>query len=141
MAYPGHGEHTPPIDVPPTFIEAHRLDADVLARWWLDGWRRRLPAADDRAADSHLREVAGMAALAAWLTRWTPIHVHAALLAGATVQQAADAAGTTPAELFAAWSTWAAGQRNLRQRPGSTIGMVEAEHARVHAMFETAVRP
>ena len=138
MAYPAHGDDTPPIDVPVTFVEAHRLDAHQLCRWWLDSWRRH--PIEGRTADSALSEVAGMAALTAWLTRWLPIHVHAALLAGATVAQAADAAGTTPAELFAAWREWAAGQRNLRQRPGSTIGMVEAEHATVHALFEAAVR-
>ncbi|MGH3432219.1 MAG: hypothetical protein ACRDQB_05215 [Thermocrispum sp.] len=54
-----------------------------------------------------------MSALAAWLTRGTPLAAHRALVAGATVPEAAAAAGVTPAELFGRWSTCVRGQRDL----------------------------
>jgi hypothetical protein len=64
-----------------TFEEAEELGAFELARQWAD--RLSWPALD-RSASDELAELAYMSALARWLTRWQPIHIHRAALAGPT---------------------------------------------------------
>lgn len=60
------------------------------------------------------------------------LSIHRALLAGATLAQAADAAGMTCAEAAERWRSWADGQRQLkRQVPG--LGLSEHEYLRAAA--------
>src|SRR2546421_7122927 len=61
----------------------------------------------------HLTELALSAAVVAWWSRWQPIAMHRALLAGASLAEVAAAAGTTEAEAYATWSTWADRQAAL----------------------------
>jgi len=51
-----------------------------------------------------------MTVAAEWLTRWQPVSVHRALLAGATPDQVADAAGTSVGGMYEQWKQWADGQ-------------------------------
>jgi hypothetical protein len=58
-----------------------------------------------------------MTVAAEWLTRWQPISMHRALLAGATPDQAA---GASVRGMFEQWKRWANGQRHslIAGRPG-----------------------
>jgi hypothetical protein len=47
----------------------------------------------DGTASDELAELACMSALARWLTRWQPIHIHRAILAGAKPEAVAAALG------------------------------------------------
>ena len=59
-----------------------------------------------------------------------PAHVHRAVLAGATWQQIADAAGGDVHQARQAYQAWAEGQRQLRhQFPDGSIGLAEDEYA------------
>ena len=62
--------------------------------------------------EHHLDELALMTVLAEWLTRWQPISMHRALLAGATPDQVAEAAGTSVRGVYELWKQWADGQRH-----------------------------
>src|SRR2546429_4133290 len=55
----------------------------------------------------HLTELALSAAVVAWWSRWQPIAMHRALLAGASLAEVAAAAGTTEAEAYNRWNEWA----------------------------------
>jgi hypothetical protein len=96
-----------------TFREAERVGAYQLAGRWAS-WSGPIRSSE-RTAAYEIDELATMAALRAWLTRWLPIQIHRVLLKGGTLDQAADAADMTPDEVTAAWRTWAAGQRHLRE--------------------------
>jgi hypothetical protein len=61
----------------------------------------------------HLAELALSAAVVAWWSRWQPITMHRALLAGANLAEVAAAAGTTEAEAYTQWSGWADTQSEL----------------------------
>jgi hypothetical protein len=73
-----------------------RRQADVLPVYDVVGrWLHREPALlHEHEREHHLEELALMTVSAEWLTRWQPISMHRALLAGATPAQVADAAGT-----------------------------------------------
>jgi hypothetical protein len=53
--------------------------------------------------EHHLEELVLMTVSAEWLTRWQPISMHRAILAGATPEQVADAAGASVREVFGRW--------------------------------------
>jgi hypothetical protein len=104
---------------PVTFDEAEELGAFELARQWAD--RLSWPALDRAAADD-LAELAYMSALARWVARWQPIHIHRAVLAGAGPAAVAVALGSSVAEAFGCWHWWAAGRREvvICGKPGVT---------------------
>ena len=59
-----------------------------------------------------------------------PARVHSAVLAGASWEQVAAAAGTTADAARAAYAEWAEEQHRLRQDfPGGTIGLGDEEYA------------
>jgi hypothetical protein len=90
-----------------TFAEAEDLGAHKLARRWLD------LTGSPRTPEKNLDELATMAALAGWLSRWLPTQIHRTLVDGASVEQAAAAVGMTPAQLADVWRQWDQGQRHL----------------------------
>ena len=58
-----------------------------------------------------------------------PAAVHHAVLAGATWEQIADAAGSDPQQARERYLRWAEGQRDLREQfPGGTIGLSADEY-------------
>jgi hypothetical protein len=74
------------------------------------------------AASDELAELAYMSALACWLARWQPIHIHRAVLAGAEPAAVAAALGGSVAEAFGCWHSWAVKQRDVLVcgKPGVT---------------------
>jgi hypothetical protein len=82
-----------------TWLEADRLSPrDVI-----DRCRNHESAAlhlDE--PEHHLEELALMTVAAEWLTRWQPISVHRAILAGATPAQVSDAAGMGVRDVYEA---------------------------------------
>src|ERR1700730_1636418 len=72
-----------------------RRHADLLPVYDVVGrWLHREPAfLHEHEPEHHLEELALMTVAAEWLTRWQPITVHRASLAGATPGQVYDAAG------------------------------------------------
>ena len=120
-----------------TFEDAEVLGASGLASRWAD--RLSWPAGD-RSASDELAELACMSALACWLARWQPIHIHRAVLAGAGPEAVAAALGGSVAEAFGRWHRWATGQRDvvICGRPGVTAEDYEAV-ARVFAAAGVAV--
>lgn len=107
--------------VPPTFAEAERISPYTLAQLWAGSTRRPAQpspvrprvgnALPVRAPESELEELATMAALRAWLERWTGAQVHRALLSGASVEQVAAAAGNSAADIVLIWREYDKGQR------------------------------
>ena len=97
---------------------AEELGAFELAQQWAD----RCSWPFERTARDELTELAYMSALAAWLRRWQPIHIHGALLAGARLEDVAAAFGDSLDETFRRWHEWASAQRSLAigGRPGGT---------------------
>jgi hypothetical protein len=95
---------------PVTFDEAEALGAFNLTSWWAD---RLSWSAGDRSVSDELAELARMSALACWLARWQPIHIHGAVLAGAEPAAVAAALGGSVPETFGRWHRWAAGQRDV----------------------------
>jgi hypothetical protein len=63
--------------------------------------------------EPHLAELALSAAVVASWSRWQPISMHRAFLAGATLTEVAAAAGTTEAEAYMRWEQWTDGQTQL----------------------------
>jgi hypothetical protein len=47
-----------------------------------------------------------MTVAAEWLTRWQPISVHRAIMAGATPTQVSDAAGMGVRPVYQLWQKW-----------------------------------
>ena len=88
--------------------QADRLPVfDVVGRWL-----HREPAfLHEHEPEHHLGELALMTVSAEWLTRWQPISMHRALLAGATPDQVAEAAGTSVRGIYEQWKLWADGLR------------------------------
>jgi len=121
-------------DRPVTFGAAEQLGAFKLAEQWAD--RISWPWPTDRTACDELAELAYMSALAAWLGRWQPIHIHGALLAGARPEDVAAALGKGLDDAFRDWHEWASGQRELVivGKPGIT----EEEYEAVARIFATA---
>jgi hypothetical protein len=104
--------------MPVTFDDAEALNPFDLARLWGD----RLAWPLNGAASDEVAELACMSALARWLDRWQPIHIHRAVLAGAEPEGVAAALGGSVAEAFGCWHRWAAGQREvvICGKPGVT---------------------
>lgn len=98
-------------DRPVTFEAAMKLGGFELAKQWAD--RPSWPFPTGRTGRDDLAELAYMAALAAWLRRWLPIHIHSALLAGERPSDVAAATGTCVDETFHQWQEWASGQSEL----------------------------
>ena len=89
---------------PITFRAAEDLGAFELAQLWADCTAWNL---NERTAYDELAELACMSALAEWLTRWQPIAIHSAVLAGARMEAIAGALGSSLQEAFDRWHDWA----------------------------------
>jgi hypothetical protein len=110
----------PESDVPErpiTFKAAENIGAFELAELWSNrmAWPVR-----DRTAYDELAELACMAALARWLTRWLPIAIHSAMKAGAKPEAVARACGLDVDATFDRWNEWARVQRDfvVNGKPG-----------------------
>jgi len=112
-----------------------RRQADLLPVYDVVGrWLHREPAfLHEHEPEQHLDELALMTVAAEWLTRWQPISMHRALLAGATPDQVAKAAGTSVRRMYEQWKQWADGQRHLliAGRPGVTQEAYQTIQARL----------
>lgn len=75
---------------PITFRAAENLGAFQLAELWAD--RTAWPI-NERTVYDEPAELATMSASAKWLTRWHPIAIHGAVMAGARMDAAAGALG------------------------------------------------
>lgn len=64
-------------------------------------------------ATFHLTELALSATAVAWWSRWQPISMHRAFVAGADLADVAKAIGTTEADAYRRWSEWADVQAEL----------------------------
>ncbi len=109
--------------------QADRLPMyDVIGRWL----HRESAFLHEHEPEHHLEELALMTMAAEWLTRWQPISLHRALLAGATPDQVAEAAGTSVRAMYEQWKQWADGPRRslIAGRPGVTQEAYETIHAR-----------
>jgi hypothetical protein len=104
---------------PITFRAAEELGAFELAQLWADCTAWNL---NERTTYDELAELACMSALAKWLTRWQPIAIHSAVLAGARIEAVAGALGSSPQEAFDCWHEWALSQRDfiIGGKPGIT---------------------
>jgi hypothetical protein len=100
---PSHKRPEAP-EQPITFRAAEELGAFQLAELWAD--RTAWPI-DRRTAYDELAELATMYALAKWLTRWQPIAIHSAVLAGARMEAIAGALGNSLEVAFDRWHDWA----------------------------------
>lgn len=108
-----------------------------LARVW--GERRAWPVSPERVDE--LRELAVMSRLADWLLRWQPILIHRAVLAGASAEDVAAAAGCELAEIASRWREWAEGQRRLAESTAATdtpLGFDDVECLRVGTVLAAA---
>lgn len=104
---------------PITFRAAEDLGAFELAQLWAD---HTVWPISDRTVYAELTELATMSALAKWLTRWQPIAIHSAVLAGARMEAIAGALGNSLQVAFDRWHEWASRQRDfiIRGKPGIT---------------------
>ena len=77
-----------------------------------------------------------MSALAKWLTRWQPIAIHSAVLAGARMEAIAGALGNSLQVAFDRWHDWATLQRNfiVGGKPGITDAKYEVVARRFAAV-------
>jgi len=118
---------------PITFRAAEDLGAFELAQPWAD--RTAWPISERRAYDE-LAELATMSALAKWLTRWQPIAIHSAVLAGARMECIAGALGNSLQVAFDRWHEWASRQRDfiISGKPGITEDEYEAVARRFAAV-------
>jgi hypothetical protein len=78
----------------------------------------------------HLAELALSAAVVAWWSRWQPISIHRAFVAGASLADVAAAIGSTEADAYDRWSRWADTQTKL----------IVAGHPSVEPSAVTAIR-
>jgi hypothetical protein len=118
---------------PITFNAAEDLGAFQLAELWAD--RTAWPIGDRTAYDD-LAELAVMSALAKWLTRWQPIAIHGAVLAGARMEAIAGALGNSLQVAFDRWHEWASHQCDFvfNGNPGITENEYEAVARRFAAV-------
>lgn len=80
----------------------------------IERWRHLAPAVlHPDEPEYHLEDLALMTVSAQWLTRWQPIAIHRAILAGATSQQVCSAVGASMPDVFERWLGWVEGQRHL----------------------------
>jgi len=86
----------------------------------------------------HLTELALSAAVVDWWSRWQPITMHRALLAGASLAEVAAAAGTTEADVASRWSAWSTRQERLviNGRPSIDPDEGAAIRARIASAFD-----
>jgi hypothetical protein len=114
--------------------------ADLLSPYdAIERWRTLAPAAlhlDE--PEHHLEELALMTVAAQWLTRWQPISIHRAILAGAPPAQVCAAAGASMPEVFDRWQRWAEVQRHLMLGGCPAVG--EETYIRVLARFADACK-
>jgi hypothetical protein len=68
---------------------------------------------NEKPAEFHLTELALSAAVVAWWSRWQPLSMHRALMAGASLAEVAAAAGCTEPEAYLRWADWAERQAKL----------------------------
>ncbi len=124
---------------PITFRAAEDLGAFELAQLWAD--RTAWPI-NERSAYDELAELACMSALAEWLTRWQPIAIHSAVLAGARMEAIAGAFGNSLQVAFDRWQEWALCHRDfiLDGKPGITEEEYEAVAQRFIAVGIVALR-
>jgi hypothetical protein len=118
---------------PITFNAADDLGAFQLAELWAD--RTAWPITE-RTAYDELAELATMSALAKWLTRWQPIAIHSAVLAGARMEAIAGALGNSLQVAFDRWHEWASRQRDFITdgKPGVTENEFETVAQRFAAV-------
>jgi hypothetical protein len=83
----------------------------------------------------HLAELALSSAVLSWWSRWQPISIHRALIAGASLTDVAAAAGTTEAEAYERWSEWAT--RQEQTIINGQRGVAPAEVAAIRARIQT----
>ena len=126
---PSH-KHSETPERPITFNAAEDLGAFELAQLWAD--RTAWPLSD-RTAYDELAELAVMSALAKWLTRWQPIAIHSAVLAGARIEAIAGALGNSLQVAFDRWHEWATRQRDFIV--GGKPGIMEDEYEAVVRQF------
>ena len=74
-----------------------------------------------------------MSALAKWLTRWRPIAIHSAVLAGARMESIAGALGDSLQVAFDRWHEWASHQREFLT--DGKLGITEEEYGAVAGRF------
>lgn len=115
---------------PITFRAAENLGAFELAELWSD--RTAWPVID-RTAYDELAELACMSALAKWLTRWQPLAIHGAMLAGARMEAIAGALGNSLQVAFDRWHEWALHQREFLT--DGKLGITEEEYEMVSRRF------
>jgi hypothetical protein len=77
-----------------------------------------------------------MSALAKWLTRWQPIAIHGAALAGARMEAITGALGDSLQVAFDRWHEWAPRQRDLIVN--GKRGITEEEYEAVARRFAAA---
>jgi hypothetical protein len=103
---PSHKRSETP-ERPITFHAAEDLGAFDLAQLWAD--RTAWPLCE-RTPYDELAELACMSALTKWLTRWQPIAIHSAVLAGARMEAIGGALGNSLQVAFDRWHEWASKQ-------------------------------
>ena len=106
---PSHKRSETP-ERPITFNAAENLGAFELALLWAN--RTAWPLSD-RTPYDELAELACMSALAKWPTRWQPIAIHGAVLAGARMEAISGALGNSLQVAFDRWHEWATRQRDF----------------------------
>jgi hypothetical protein len=95
---------------PTRFDEAEKINPFQLL---IDLHDHALSCSSDAAPDGALAELALAAAVTAWWSRWQPMTIHAALRAGATVNEVAAATGLDEAEVVHRWTRWTNAQTIL----------------------------
>jgi hypothetical protein len=126
---PSHKRSETP-ERPITFNAAEDLGAFQLAELWAD--RTAWPI-NERTAYDELAELATMSALSKWLTRWQPIAIHSAVLAGARMEAIAGALGNSLQVAFDRWHEWASRQREFLT--DGKLGITEEEYQAVVRRF------
>lgn len=111
---------------PVTFAEAEQHNAFTLLAE-LHHHALTFDAEHGRPQDAshHLAELALSSAVVSWWSRWQPISMHRAFLAGASLTEVAAAAGASETEAYEHWSRWAEAQAGLHL--GSKLGVDPAE--------------
>ncbi len=134
---PSH-KHSETLERPVTFNAAEDLGAFQLAELWAD--RTAWPI-NERTAYDELAELATMSALAKWLTRWQPIAIHSAVLAGARMEAVAGALGDSLQVAFDRWHEWASHQSDFIINGKLTIFNCGSYHRGVRSSLVLARKP
>src|SRR6266508_3044268 len=114
---------------PVTFIEAEAHNPFALLTELRD--HAMALRIHEKPAAFHLTELALSAAVVAWWSRWQPVAMHRAFVAGASLAEVAAAAGITEDEVYGRWSEWAERQTQL-----VIGGRVAVEPDEVEAIWE-----